>query len=130
MCVGAEAQTLEIEVHGSCHRAAKNARLEVGHVQALAIRVIGATRGDAPGVEPLEVKRNLLRGVAAVERQLAAREAAMAQKIRVPKRNAAIPQDGAQILKIQVAAIHPLVVKLMETSGMPHVHEHEEKEKK
>ena len=33
-------------------------------------------------------------------------------------------------LKVQVAAIHPLVASLMEASGLPHVHEHEEKEKK
>jgi len=33
-------------------------------------------------------------------------------------------------LKVQVGAIHPLVAKLMEASGLPHVHEHEEKDKK
>lgn len=33
-------------------------------------------------------------------------------------------------VKTSVAAIHPLVVKLMETSGLPHVHEHEDEEKK
>ena len=42
-------------------------------------------------------------------------------------KNPALSDDE---LKSQVAAIHPLVAKLLESAGMPHVHEHEEREKK
>ena len=35
------------------------------------------------------------------------------------------PNLADEDLKTQLAALHPLVVKLMEQSGVPHVHEHD-----
>lgn len=40
-----------------------------------------------------------------------------------------VKQDGEELTAI-LAGIHPVVEKLMEASGMPHVHEKEEKEEK
>ncbi len=40
-----------------------------------------------------------------------------------------VKQDSEELTAI-LAGIHPIVEKLMEASGMPHVHEKEEKEKK
>lgn len=39
------------------------------------------------------------------------------------------PKLSDDDLKAQMSALHPLVEKLMEQSGMPHVHEHEEHKK-
>ena len=102
---GAEMEAVEVEMHGAGYDAAENVRLKIGNVEAFAVGVIAAARIDAGGVKPLEVEGDLLGGVAAGEGQLTVGELAVAAKIGMAAGDAGIVQDGAQVLKIEMAAI-------------------------